>query len=145
MSSFFIYLHSTFFKHLIFFFCRYMNTLKNADGSLNDEGKMLIGEDMSGSEDSEESDSEDERVDADFIKKMIAKNGGGDAAASDSDSEEEEEESEDEEEEPAPKKVKAVVTPSGKKSKQNTPASKAKQTPNSNQKNNKKSGEKRKR
>ena len=127
-------------------FCRsrYINTLKNADGSLNEEGKMLIADDMSGSEDSEESDSEDERVDAAFIKKMLGKSGGAVAAAgSDSDSDSDEEE----EEEPAPKKTKApvVTTPAGKKSKQNTPASKAKVTPSSNQKKNQKSGEKRKR
>jgi hypothetical protein len=122
----------------------YMNTLTNADGSLNAEGKMIIGGgDMgSGSEDDEESDSEDERVDADFIKKMLAQNNGGKSEANtaiESDSEEEEEE-----EVPVPKKSK-VTTPAGKKSNQNTPASKGKgAAPKSNQKN-QKSGEKRKR
>lgn len=117
----------------------YLNTLRNADGTLNEEGKMLIEDDMSGSEDSQGSDSEDERVDADFIKKMLAKNGG--AAPEESDSEEEEE---SEEEEP-PQKKKVVSTPSsGKKSKQNTPVSKGKPAAQ-NQKKNQKSGEKRKR
>lgn len=123
----------------------YLNTLRNADGSLNEEGKMLIQEDTSGSDDSEESDSEDERVDADFIKKMIAKNGGADEeSASDSEEESDSEESESEEE---PPKKKVVSTPSsGKKSKQNTPVSKGKPAAqNSSQKKNQKSGEKRKR
>jgi nucleophosmin 1 len=122
----------------------YMNSLKNADGSLTEEGKMLVADDMSGSEDSQESDSEDERVDADFIKKMIAQSGGANGD-SESDSEEESEE-EEEEEAPPPKKQKAVVTPSGKGSSKSKQKS-AQKTPNSSQKNHNKmkSGEKRKR
>lgn len=129
----------------------YLNTLKNADGSLNEEGKMLIQDDMSGSEDSEESDSEDERVDAEFIKNMIAKNGDGatkesDSSEEDSDEDSEEDSEEDTESEEEPPKKKIVSTPSsGNKSKQNTPVSKGKSVQNSNQKKNQKSGEKRKR
>ena len=136
----------------------FMNTIKNSKSSLDDEDKIVVKEDMSGSDDSEETDSDDERVDAAFIQKMISENSKkGDAKKDADESSEEESDSEDSgsdstEEEPVPKKAKAAPPSNSKKPMQNTtPSQKSKpqqhNTPKSGQKKqkNQKSGEKRKR